>query len=88
MRLFKPPRGQSRKLNLDHVEATRRLGSKEELKLLREGKRLIGRQVTIEGMAGMRIEIVLHQAGFSPPVANAVSAPDKSGVSSFIVRRG
>ena len=55
---------QSRKLNLDHVEPTRRLGSKEELKLLREGKRLIGRQGTIEGMAGMRIEIVLHQADF------------------------
>ena len=59
---------QSRKRNLDHVKPTRRLGGKEELKLLREGKRLIGWQGTMRARkdaSTLRMHQVFFKWGFN-----------------------
>ena len=51
-----------REFDLDHVEPTGRLGRVNELELLRHGKRLISRQVFIEGTGIVGVQIVLNKS--------------------------
>ena len=51
-----------REFDLDHVEPTGRLGRVNELELLRHGKRLISRQMFIEGTGIVGVQIVLNKS--------------------------